>query len=439
MREKKTIFMLNLNGYAPEITELTYPLIEAYARKIGAGIHTITERKFPEWPLTYEKLQIFELAQQMENDWNIYIDSDALVHPDTPDLTAMIPRDTVGHFWSDFAPVRWRRDRFFERDGRNIGSGNWLTVASSICVDLWHPLDDLTPQQAIANIFPTVAERRSAVINPSHLIDDYVLSRNIAKYGLKFRRLKELFEENGFKEVRDAQGRVIAQGVYFFYHHYLFDAKQKVAELKKAIRAWGIYELMGYDFEETPVDKAEQIKGWMTRPELEWLYEKVQGMDTVAAFGNFMGRSTYALCAGALGNNGGPHGKVYAIDPFIFSGDWAKYVNPNIGLKPGEDFSGEFLKNVGHFQNLVTLKKSSLDAAKDPAVPAEVEMSFFDDDHSYEALMANLEAWDHRTTKLICGHDFTDPMYPGVKQAVYEFYGKDRVKQGPDSIWYIQK
>jgi hypothetical protein len=427
MSPKKTIFTLNLNGYAPEITDLTYPLIEAYARKIGAGIHTITERKFPEWPITYEKLQIFELAQKMENDWNIYIDSDTLVHPDTPDLTAMLPRDTVGHFWSDFAPVRWKPDRFFERDGRNIGSGNWLAVASNLCVDLWRPLDDLTPQQAIANIFPTVAEQRSAVVERSHLIDDYVLSRNIAKYGLKFRRIKELFDEAGFEK-----------GGYFFYHQYLYNTAQKVVELKKALRTWGIVELMGYDFEETPVDKAEGIRGWMTRPELEWLYEKAKDKTSVAAFGNFMGRSTYVLCA-ATGNGGGPtfNGKVYAVDPFIFSGDWAKYVNPNLGLQPGEDFSPEFLKNVGHFPNLVTLKETTLEAAVDSAIPAEVDMVFFDDDHSREALLENLFAWAHRA-KFICGHDFTDPMYPGVKQAVYEFFGKDRVKQGPDSIWYIQ-
>jgi len=427
MGSKKTIFTLNLNGYAPEITDLTYPLIEAYARKIGAGIHTITERKFPEWPLTYEKLQIFELAQQMKNDWNIYIDSDTLVHPDTPDLTAMLPRDTVGHFWSDFAPVRWRSDRFFQRDGRNIGSGNWLAVASDLCVDLWRPLDDLTPKEAVANIFPTVAEQRSAVVERSHLIDDYVLSRNIAKFGLKFKRIKELFDEAGFEK-----------GGYFFYHHYLFNTAQKVAELKKAIRTWGIYEIMGYDFERTPVDVAEGITGWMSRPELEWLYEKAKGMKDVVAIGNFMGRSTYTLCA-ATGNGGGPTmGMVYAVDPFVFSGDWKNYVNPSLGLQEGDDFSGEFLKNVGHFPNLVTIKKKSVDAADDPVIPGKVEMVFIDGDHGKEAFLADLETWAPRTTKLLCGHDFTDPMYPGVKEALYEFYGKDRVKQGPDSIWYIQ-
>lgn len=70
-RDKKTVFTLNVDGYAPEITALTYPLIEAYAEKIGADFHIISERKFPEWPVTYEKLQIFELAREMGNDWNI--------------------------------------------------------------------------------------------------------------------------------------------------------------------------------------------------------------------------------------------------------------------------------------------------------------------------------------------------------------------------------
>jgi hypothetical protein len=37
-----------LNGYAPEITDLTYPLIEAYARKIGAGIKISEGRQGPD-------------------------------------------------------------------------------------------------------------------------------------------------------------------------------------------------------------------------------------------------------------------------------------------------------------------------------------------------------------------------------------------------------
>jgi len=190
-------------------------------------------------------------------------------------------------------------------------------------------------------------------------------------------------------------------------------------------------QIMGYDFPETPVDKAEKIKGWMTRPELQWLYDKAKTMESVVGIGNFLGRSTFALASGC---NGGK-GKVYAIDPFVFSGDWTKFVSPNLGLKDGDDFMPEFLKNCGHFPHLTVVKKTSLEAATIPEIPAEVDMVFIDGDHSYEAVKADLLAWAPRTKKLICGHDFNDPLYPGVKQAVHEYFGAESIRVGPDSLW----
>jgi len=419
-KAKKTIFTLNIDGYSPEITALTYPLIEAYAAKIGADFHIITERKFPEWPVTYEKLQIHQLAQEMENDWNIYIDSDTLVHPDTPDLTLLLPRDTVAHFGKDFAPVRWKTDRFFARDGRMIGSGNWLAVASDLCIELWKPLDDLTPEQAIANISPTVFEQISGVVNRAHLIDDYTCSRNIAKYGLKVQVFRDIFTEKGYKD-----------GGAFFYHHYLYPTAQKVVELKKVIRGWGIMELMGYDFPETPVDKAEKIPGWMTRPELEWLYEKAKNMESVVEIGSFKGRSTFALCS-AVQANGRPPGRVYAIDPFT---GVALQANPGADGKPTFD---DFMKNCGQFTNLTVLKKMSEEAAAMDVIPPEVDMTFIDGDHSYEGLVLDLKLWGNRTTKLLCGHDLDDPNYPGVRQALQATWGADRIEKGPGSIWAIK-
>jgi hypothetical protein len=212
---KKTVFTLNVNGFSPEITAITYPLIKYWAHKIGAGFHVITERKFPEWPVTYEKLQVFELARQMGNDWNIYVDSDAIIHPETLDWTAYIPRDTVAHNGHDMANIRWRYDRYFLRDGRNIGSCNWMTIASDWCADLWRPLDDLSPDQAIDNISPTVDEYNT-VITAEHLIDDYTLSRNIARFGLKFKPLKQIIVDLGMPEAN------------FFWHAYTVSAEDKI-------------------------------------------------------------------------------------------------------------------------------------------------------------------------------------------------------------------
>lgn len=198
---KKTIFTLNIGNYAPEVTALTYPLIRYYANRIGADFHIITERKFPDWPVTYEKMQIYTLGREMGNDWNMYIDSDALIHPESLDWTALLKKDTVLHHARDFANIRWRYDDYFLRDGRNWGIGNWFMLASDWCLDIWHPLD-ISFEEAVSNIFPTMDERNNFITSSSHLIDDYTTSRNLARFGIKAKILKditaELLFEGGF-------------------------------------------------------------------------------------------------------------------------------------------------------------------------------------------------------------------------------------------------
>jgi len=223
---KKIIYLLNVDNYSPEITDITYPLIQHYAEKIGAEIFMISDRKFKGYPPVYEKLQIYELAQEHGADWNIYIDSDTLVHPDMPDITTLLPKDTIMHNGIDFAPVRWKYDRFFLRDGRNIGSCNWFTVASDQCIELWKPLDDLTMEEAIANIFPIQDELRT-VIKPSHLLDDYTLSRNIAKYGLKVTTFLDIMAKNGL------------QNSSFLWHEYQLSTAEKVNNMIKVSNLWG--------------------------------------------------------------------------------------------------------------------------------------------------------------------------------------------------------
>lgn len=224
---RKTIWTLNIDDYAPEITELTYPLIERYADKIGAEFHVITERCFPDWPVVYEKLQINQLGR--DSDWNIYLDGDALVHPDLFDITELLPRDTILHWGRDVAGNRFSYDKYFRRDGRHIGSCNWFTVASNWCLDLWEPLYDLTFSEAVANITPTNAETRSRVIDPAHLIDDYTLSRNIARFGLKHTTL-----QNVQNEIGDA-------GEYL-WHVYTESLDDKLTQMREVLDRWQVIE-----------------------------------------------------------------------------------------------------------------------------------------------------------------------------------------------------
>lgn len=223
---KKTVFTLDINNYAPEIKAVTFPLIRYWARKIGATFRIINERKFPDWPIPYEKMQIYELGKEMGNDWNIYVDADTIIHPETLDWTYYLNKNTVAHNGSDYALIRWRYDRYFWRDGRNIGSCNWMTIASDWCIDLWEPLD-MTYDEAVQNVYPTVGEL-SSVIVPEHLLDDYTLSRNIAKYGLKFTTLKEVQKSNGFEDAA------------FFWHVYTVPVEEKIVQMKEVIKAWKI-------------------------------------------------------------------------------------------------------------------------------------------------------------------------------------------------------
>jgi hypothetical protein len=226
--ERKTIFTLRVDNYAPRIHEITWPLLVHYANKIQADIHVIIQREFPEWPVVYEKLQIHRLSKELGPGWNIYVDADTLIHPDCPDWTDHIPRDHVAHNGKDMAGLRWRYDQYFRRDGRHIGSCNWFAAATNLCNDLWRPLDDLTFSEAVDNIFPTTGELTGNV-DRDHLIDDYTLSRNIAKFGLKHIQLMDICSKIGFP-----------QGNPFFFHLYNISEEEKIEKMKQTLRNWKV-------------------------------------------------------------------------------------------------------------------------------------------------------------------------------------------------------
>lgn len=391
---KKTIFTLNVDGYAPEITELTYPLLRHYANKIDASFHIINKRKFPDFPPVYEKLQIYELAQKMKNDWNIYIDSDALVHPDMFDPTNHIKKDTVMHNGVDMASIRWSYDNYFLRDGRNIGSCDWFTIASDWCIDLWTPLD-VSFDEAIKNIHP-IQEELSTVITPEHLIDDYTLSRNIAKFGLKIKTVSDLLVELG-------------NPGSFLWHQYTMTADRKVSEMRKVLANWGVS-----DYKE-PQPK---IEGWMDYSELIWLYLTAQKMDSVAEIGSYKGRSAHALASGC-------RGRVYLIDNFE---------GISLGVpRESSDVERELRANMANFKNVEVIKLSSKEAASHFR-DKSLDMVFLDGSHDRQAVYEDIIAWYPKCKKLLCGHDFD---LDSVKFAISD---ADLIPVGEvGKIWSVDK
>lgn len=448
---KKTLWTLNIDGYAPEITQLTYPLMLGYARKIGADFRIINQRRFPDMPLTYEKMQIFDLGR--ESDWNIYIDSDAVIFPDMIDVTERVPKDTVVHYGHDHASNRWRGDEYFRRDGRDIGSCNWFTVASNWCMDLWHPLDDLSLEEALARIKPILIER-VAGITPEHLIDDYVLSRNIARYGLKFKTVQQIKKEDEDK------------GLYF-WHTHTQSVETKAAEIAAGLRGmkldlldeikscegmtpvdwmrrFGVYDssvVYHSSSNSKPVDisKARDIFGWMSESELFWLGVQAQKHKLIVEIGSFHGRSTRALADNT-------DGIVWAIDTWKGSPE-------HQGIPEVKNAEGQFCENLGDLidypiHKVRPIKGCSFDIAHTFHIRTwngpNPDMIFIDAAHDYESVKADIEAWRPLLAPggLLCGHDFGDAPAGntptseewGVTRAVQELVPNFR--RGPGSIWY---
>ena len=227
----KAIWTLNVDDYAPEITACTYPLIRRYADKIGAEFRVISERNFTGYPYMYEKLQMYELGR--EYDWNILIDSDALIHPEMFDITDQLTKDTVCFNGLDMAGIRWRGDDYFRRDGRYLGTCSWFSVASNWCLDLWHPLEDMSLQEALNNIFPNLSEVNSGLCPLTHFMDDYVISRNVARYGLKVTTCDEMFKRLGFPNT-------------FLWHMYKIPRDEKLARIKEILTKWQLTETGDY-------------------------------------------------------------------------------------------------------------------------------------------------------------------------------------------------
>ena len=236
MPQRKRIFTLDLGGtYSPTIKALTFPLIKHYADRIGASFEVITEDKFPGWPDRTNKFQIHDLIAGEEDTWAIFYDADTLIHPDMPDITELISKDTVLHNAKDFAALRWKYDPYFWRDGRHLGSCSWYEVAHSWCRDFWcppsmqqHPIENrfMTLEEIVGQIRPIQNEIINR-LDPAHLIDDFTFSRNIARFGLKFQTLQML-------------GPRVQCPFGYHWHLYLLTEPQKVERMKDILHLWQV-------------------------------------------------------------------------------------------------------------------------------------------------------------------------------------------------------
>ena len=172
---KKLIHVVYINDYFPELWEMCYPSIKNYAHRIGADLNVITKRKFPEWHINYEKMQVYEDGKYADANFLLY--ADILIHPQFPDFSTGI---TLPHHiaFNDNYHASTKFDVtdniYFQRDGRDVGIASNAVISFKSTHDAWRPLD-ITPDEG----------KRITYIREGD-IDEYTLSLNMAKYGLKY-------------------------------------------------------------------------------------------------------------------------------------------------------------------------------------------------------------------------------------------------------------
>lgn len=220
--KNKAIFVLDIN-YDPQIKAITLPLIQKYAEKIEADLIFLTERKYPEYSIECEKFQIYSYRDQYE--WFIYIDLDAIVHQDAPDFTELIEPEEVLFGSVNYCGNSYRLNNWFRRDGRFIQAGNWFSICSYLTIDLWNPIFKYSQEQAEEMIFPTMREEACG-ITKQHLVDEFLVSCNIARFNLKLETVQDILLKLN-----------IPEDVYFF-HDYTVPKDKRAWLLNSILADW---------------------------------------------------------------------------------------------------------------------------------------------------------------------------------------------------------
>lgn len=174
-------------------------------------------------------------------------------------------------------------------------------------------------------------------------------------------------------------------------------------------------------------------------------------IDTYKWTTNFFNKYSDLKIGAEVGIAGGQHikylmentniEKIYGIDPYEYS-VWNVGVNVDNEYGSMDKLFYDVSEMLKHYDNRVELiRKKSLDASlnfKDESL----DFVFIDAGHDYKDCLDDISFWHKKIRKggFVMGHDWCHPAFPGVEQAVLEFYG-DNVFGVPDPVhvWYVQK
>lgn len=172
------------------------------------------------------------------------------------------------------------------------------------------------------------------------------------------------------------------------------------------------------------------IEGWMRFEELQFLYNEAQKHDVIVEGGSWKSKSANALASG-LKKRGS--GTLTCCDTWLGSIDVRDDTN---WMAKQEDIFAIFKENTKQFDNIKTIRKSSVEAAKD-FPDGSIDFMFIDMGHDFDSVVEDLRAWKSKVRKggVLAGHDWVPNSYwMSVCQAVRQEMGEEP-HEIHDSIW----
>lgn len=173
------------------------------------------------------------------------------------------------------------------------------------------------------------------------------------------------------------------------------------------------------------ISKAQQISGWMTDEELQFLAETASKCTTIYEVGSYHGRSTRAMADNMK------RGKIYCIDPW----DGINYNNKNqvIFICDLNDRNLFYINLMDHIKSGRVIMCPSKFHEWIPSEEDRPDLIFIDGDHRYESVKKDINHAMQFHPRIIAGHDYLMG-WDGVIKAVDERFGNEKGVTG--SIWW---
>jgi hypothetical protein len=176
------------------------------------------------------------------------------------------------------------------------------------------------------------------------------------------------------------------------------------------------------------MDYHEQIPGWFDFADLyDSMLDRARDGAVFVEVGAYLGRS--ALYLASRIKQSGKQIRLYVVD--LWDGWLYHDRDPQTPRAESKNVFWHFIRNVRRagVEDVVCPLKMPSEQASNLFEDGTLDFVFLDADHGYEAVRRDLQCWFPKVKRrgVLGGHDYIHPDFPGVRQAVDEFFAQEEL------------